>query len=123
MCTLTYGPRGSYVAIQIACENPLEPMIGKGGESEGEKMEEHKESVVLMWGYLHGVSSQRSPILSPVKVRLPETGVSGDSWKDVCGGGCGFAMAISGDSFISAFLPLRYVVCSFYVISSLICPR
>jgi hypothetical protein len=38
--------------------------------------------------------------VSPMVVRVPATIVSvGDSWKDVCGGGCGFAMAISGAFF------------------------
>ncbi|XP_030480783.1 ultraviolet-B receptor UVR8 isoform X3 [Cannabis sativa] len=63
-----------------------------GGE-EVVKMEECKEDImVYMWGYLPGASPEKSPILSPVPVRLPG---NGDSWKDVCGGGCGFAMAIS----------------------------
>ncbi|KAK2637365.1 hypothetical protein Ddye_032157 [Dipteronia dyeriana] len=61
------------------------------GEEEEEKME--VEAVVLMWGYLPGALPQRSPILSPVVVGLPLT--VGSTWKDVCGGGCGFAMAIS----------------------------
>ncbi|KAG6402103.1 hypothetical protein SASPL_138975 [Salvia splendens] len=60
---------------------------GEGGE--GLKME---EKLVYMCGYLPGALPQRAPILSPVVVRLP----SGENaWKDVCGGGCGFAMAIS----------------------------
>ncbi|KAG8078471.1 hypothetical protein GUJ93_ZPchr0007g6291 [Zizania palustris] len=85
---------------------------GSGGAGEGglgvvaggeEEMEEDgagrvqaagKERVVLMWGYLPGVSPQRSPLLGPVPVRLPLAGGS-DGWRDVCGGGCGFAMAIS----------------------------
>ncbi|KAK9154365.1 hypothetical protein Sjap_001845 [Stephania japonica] len=60
---------------------------------EGVKMEEAnmESSVVLMWGYLPGASPQRTPLLSPTIVRR----VNGDSWMDVCGGGCGFAMAIS----------------------------
>ncbi|KAM0922782.1 hypothetical protein ACQ4PT_005953 [Festuca glaucescens] len=68
-----------------------------GGE---EDMEEDgaqglgREQVVLMWGYLPGVSPQRSPMLGPVPVRLPPA-AAGDEWRDVCGGGCGFAMAIS----------------------------
>ncbi|KAK9127044.1 hypothetical protein Syun_015841 [Stephania yunnanensis] len=63
---------------------------------EGVKMEEaNKESVVLMWGYLPGASTQRTPLLSPTIVRLPDSERVGDSWRDVCGGGCGFAMAIS----------------------------
>ncbi|XP_052172883.1 ultraviolet-B receptor UVR8-like isoform X3 [Diospyros lotus] len=64
-------------------------MNGSGKE---ENMEKANEAVVLMWGYLPGASPQRSPLLSPASVRFPATG---DSWKDVCGGGCGFAMAIS----------------------------
>uniref|UniRef100_K3XGU2 RCC1-like domain-containing protein n=1 Tax=Setaria italica TaxID=4555 RepID=K3XGU2_SETIT len=58
---------------------------------------ENKERVVLMWGYLPGVSPQRSPLLGPVPVRLPPAAAApgGDGWRDVCGGGCGFAMAIS----------------------------
>ncbi|GFP86361.1 ultraviolet-b receptor uvr8 [Phtheirospermum japonicum] len=61
---------------------------GEGGE-EGVKME---EKMVFMWGYLPGALPQRTPILSPMVVRLPQ---DGGMWKDVCGGGCGFAMAIS----------------------------
>ncbi|KAL5220980.1 hypothetical protein ABZP36_025693 [Zizania latifolia] len=85
---------------------------GGGGAGEGglgvvaggeEEMEEDgagrvqaagKERVVLMWGYLPGVSPQRSPLLGPVPVRLPLADGC-DGWRDVCGGGCGFAMAIS----------------------------
>ncbi|KAJ0101529.1 hypothetical protein Patl1_06453 [Pistacia atlantica] len=55
--------------------------------------EKDTEKLVFMWGYLPGALPQRSPILSPVVVRLPAT--VGSAWKDVCGGGCGFAMAIS----------------------------
>lgn len=67
-----------------------------GNETEGVKMEECKEMAVYMWGYLPGASPEKSPMLSPVPVRLP---TSASSWKDVCGGGCGFAMAISGQPF------------------------
>lgn len=63
---------------------------------EGVKVEECKETVVYMCGYIPGASPEKSPILSPVPVQLPGSGYGGDSWKDVCGGGCGFAMAISG---------------------------
>ncbi|KAJ9175763.1 hypothetical protein P3X46_014284 [Hevea brasiliensis] len=63
---------------------------GKWGD-EGLKMEEMvKDKLVFMWGYLPGALPQRAPILSPVVVRP-----NGYTWKDVCGGGCGFAMAIS----------------------------
>jgi hypothetical protein len=70
-------------------------MNGREGE-EGVKMEECKEIVVYMCGYIPGASPEKSPILSPVPVRLPGSIDGGDSRKDVCGGGCGFAMAISG---------------------------
>ncbi|KAH8485059.1 hypothetical protein H0E87_026727, partial [Populus deltoides] len=62
-------------------------------EQEDGKMEEGKKATVYMWGYLPGVSPEKSPILDPISVNYPD---ADDSWKDVCGGGCGFAMAISG---------------------------
>uniref|UniRef100_A0A1D1YZQ5 E3 ubiquitin-protein ligase HERC2 n=1 Tax=Anthurium amnicola TaxID=1678845 RepID=A0A1D1YZQ5_9ARAE len=65
-----------------------------GGEGGVEAMEEEKERIALMWGYLPGASPQRTPLLSPVPVTLPRS-TAGDAWRDVCGGGCGFAMAIS----------------------------
>ncbi|GMP23133.1 hypothetical protein CsSME_00000846 [Camellia sinensis var. sinensis] len=68
---------------------------GGGGGEEAVKMEEVKEKLVFMWGYLPGALPQRSPLLSPVAVRLPPSIGDGCSWKDVYGGGCGFAMAIS----------------------------
>ncbi|KAJ4850298.1 hypothetical protein Tsubulata_025898 [Turnera subulata] len=73
-----------------------------GEEGEGMKMEAEEETgrslvrrlreerLVFMWGYLPGALPQRSPILSPIVVRAP-----GHTWHDVCGGGCGFALAIS----------------------------
>ncbi|KAG6488854.1 hypothetical protein ZIOFF_050108 [Zingiber officinale] len=82
---------------------------GGGGGGGGEEMEEdgreamvvevaeeerRREKTVLMWGYLPGVSPQRSPLLHPVPVRMPDL-QAGDHWRDVSGGGCGFAMAIS----------------------------
>ena len=76
-------------------------MNGEGkGEEEAVRMEEIREKLVYMWGYLPGALPQRSPLISPVLVRVPET--LRDSWKDVCGGGCGFAMAISG-AFLTSF--------------------
>ncbi|KHN13116.1 Putative E3 ubiquitin-protein ligase HERC4 [Glycine soja] len=45
-----------------------------------------------MWGYLPGALPQRTPLLTPVAVRVPPCDYS---WNDVCGGGCGFAIAIS----------------------------
>lgn len=56
---------------------------------------EVKEKMVYMWGYLPGALPQRTPLLTPVLVRVPATS-GGYNWKDVSGGGCGFAMAISG---------------------------
>ncbi|CAJ1800855.1 unnamed protein product [Sphenostylis stenocarpa] len=53
------------------------------------------EKMVYMWGYLPGASPEKSPILSPVLVPLSDPALAGDSWQDVCGGGCGFAVAIS----------------------------
>lgn len=72
------------------------------------RMEEYKEPMLYMCGYLPGASLEKSPILSPVLVRLPETVRGGDSWKDVCGGGCGFAMALSGHSF--SLFPAMYLI-------------
>ncbi|GLT89535.1 hypothetical protein SLE2022_075130 [Rubroshorea leprosula] len=66
-----------------------------GNEGEAVRMEECKAKVVYMCGYLPGVSEEKSPILSPIPIRLPPSSQGGDTWKDVCGGGCGFAMAIS----------------------------
>ncbi|RWW78190.1 hypothetical protein BHE74_00013609 [Ensete ventricosum] len=72
----------------------------RGAAAEDEMMEEEeegraREKSVLMWGYLPGMSPQRSPLLYPVAVRMPDS-AAGDRWMDVSGGGCGFAMAISG---------------------------
>ncbi|KAK8356942.1 hypothetical protein V6Z12_A05G388000 [Gossypium hirsutum] len=69
-------------------------MNGEGKKSEELKMEVvNRERVVFMWGYLPGALPQRAPLVSPVLVRIPDS--IGHSWTDVCGGGCGFAMAIS----------------------------
>ncbi|CAK7342808.1 unnamed protein product [Dovyalis caffra] len=67
-------------------------------DQEDEKVEEGKKTTVYMWGYLPGVSPEKSPILTPIPVKSPDTG---DLWKDVCGGGCGFAMAISGGKLLT----------------------
>ena len=68
------------------------------------KMEECKEVAVYMWGYLPGASPEKSPFLSPVPVRLQVSVQDGaSSWKDICVGGCGFAMAISGYSFFTIY--------------------
>ncbi|KAG0467654.1 hypothetical protein HPP92_019234 [Vanilla planifolia] len=66
------------------------------GRVAGKAMEEGKgaSKVILMWGYLPGASPQRAPLLHPVVVDWPEF-AAGDAWRDVAGGGCGFAMAIS----------------------------
>ncbi|RZC19841.1 hypothetical protein D0Y65_006617 [Glycine soja] len=50
---------------------------------------------IKMWGYLPRALPHRMPLLTLVLVRVPPFGYS---WKDVCGGGCGFTMAISGGS-------------------------
>lgn len=63
---------------------------------EMEEEEVSRERLVYMWGYLPGALPQRSPLLSPMEVRLPPSVGGGSAWKDVCGGGCGFAMALSG---------------------------
>ncbi|XP_061984837.1 ultraviolet-B receptor UVR8-like isoform X1 [Populus nigra] len=65
-------------------------MNGERKEEGVVNMDVHNEKLVYMWGYLPGALPQRSPILSPLVVRSTV-----DAWKDVCGGGCGFAMAIS----------------------------
>jgi hypothetical protein len=115
----------------------LEEMNGSGGGGEGgggaEEMEEdgvpgcakgagagNKERVVLMWGYLPGVSPQRSPLLGPVPVRLPPAAAAaaGDGWRDVCGGGCGFAMAISGDVSFFFFLIVPVLIRCFQLVGS-----
>ncbi|XP_048225774.1 ultraviolet-B receptor UVR8 isoform X2 [Ricinus communis] len=70
--------------------------INGNGEEEDVKMEECcKVTAVYMCGYLPGISPEKSPILSPIQVPISDGG-GFDSWKDVCSGGCGFAMAISG---------------------------
>ncbi|CAH9097570.1 unnamed protein product [Cuscuta europaea] len=65
---------------------------GDGGGGEGAENQEVIKRLVYMWGYLPGATQKRSPLLSAVVVRLPGAGTL---WKDVSGGGCGFAMAIS----------------------------
>lgn len=80
---------------------------GNSGEEEIVRMEEDvkEKKIVYMWGYLPGALPQRSPLLSPVLVRLPgKDGTDGPVWRDVCGGGCGFAVAISGDFSLNPFL-------------------
>lgn len=59
------------------------------------KRKHEKKLEVLMWGYFPGVPMQQSSLTLPTSVRFPEGLVAGDSWKDVCDGGCGFGMAIS----------------------------
>lgn len=75
---------------------------GSRGEDEIVGMEEDVKDnkIVFMWGYLPGALPQRSPLLSPVVVRLPgKDATDAHGWRDVCGGGCGFAVAISGFFF------------------------
>ncbi|XP_004307465.1 PREDICTED: ultraviolet-B receptor UVR8 [Fragaria vesca subsp. vesca] len=65
--------------------------MNDGGDVRMEEGDDGGEKVVFMWGYLPGALPQRSPLLSPTVVRP-----GGDyQWRDVFGGGCGFAMAIS----------------------------
>ncbi|KAG2328897.1 hypothetical protein Bca52824_000077 [Brassica carinata] len=67
-----------------------------GGATAAAQEEEEEvagQKTVYMWGYLPGASPQRSPLLSPAAVKIPPAVES--SWKDVSGGGCGFAMATS----------------------------
>ncbi|KAL7248387.1 hypothetical protein ACSBR2_003163 [Camellia fascicularis] len=79
-------------------------MNGTGSEEEGVKMEDTNETVVLMLGYLPRASQDRSTLFSRETVQFPVMNIAGDSWKDVCDGGCGFAMAISSDSSILKLL-------------------
>lgn len=74
-------------------------------------MEERKNNVVYMWGYLPGASPEKAPILSPVSLSLHD----GDLWKDVCGGGCGFALAISGQNFRLQSLGLLFIANCLYL--------
>ncbi|KAF7831034.1 ultraviolet-B receptor UVR8 isoform X1 [Senna tora] len=71
-------------------------MNGGGSEARGHAAA-LQELKVYMCGYLPGALPQRSPLLTPMLVRVPPSvgSAAGYSWKDVCGGGCGFAMAIS----------------------------
>ncbi|XP_057863040.1 ultraviolet-B receptor UVR8 isoform X6 [Cryptomeria japonica] len=46
---------------------------------------------IFMWGYLPAIS-QRVPLLSPTPVPRSTTQ---EPWKEVCSGGCGFALALS----------------------------
>lgn len=70
-------------------------------KEDGVNDKNEKQLEVLMCGYFPGVTAPRSPLTSPASVRFPEVEVAEDSWKDVCAGGRGFGMAISGYSPIS----------------------
>ncbi|XP_030472757.1 ultraviolet-B receptor UVR8-like isoform X2 [Syzygium oleosum] len=65
---------------------------GREGGDRGVEAEGSRRNAVYMCGYLPGASPEKPPMLSPTPVRDP---AGGDSWKDVFGGGCGFAMAVS----------------------------
>ncbi|PWA88176.1 Regulator of chromosome condensation 1/beta-lactamase-inhibitor protein II [Artemisia annua] len=70
------------------------------GESNENKTEDNNNKnknklEVYMWGYLPGALPQRSPLLSPLEVKFTPLVDAGRFWTGVCGGGCGFAMAIS----------------------------
>lgn len=67
-------------------------MNGNGGTEREPNAAASGRNLIYMWGYLPGASVEKSPIAAPMAVLLG----GDDSWKDVCGGGCGFAMAISG---------------------------
>ncbi|CAN0909565.1 hypothetical protein LINGRAHAP2_LOCUS25848, partial [Linum grandiflorum] len=69
---------------------PIISSVMNGDGRAGSTVKDKDKLAVLMCGYLPGALPQRSPISSPVVVRS-----DGFGWKDVCGGGCGFAMAIS----------------------------
>lgn len=83
---------------------------GGGEESSRMIMEGGRERWVYMWGYLPGALPERSPLLSPVVVRLPPSLAVGTAWKDVCGGGCGFAVAISGHLIFFCFIITQFLV-------------
>ncbi|KAL1546320.1 ultraviolet-B receptor UVR8-like isoform X1 [Salvia divinorum] len=70
-------------------------MNGDERKEDGSNDESEHQLEVLMCGYFPGVTAQRSPLNSPASVRFPKAEASGDSWKDICAGGCGFGMAIS----------------------------
>ena len=74
---------------------------GREGGDPGVKAEGSRRNAVYMCGYLPGASPEKSPMLSPTPVRDP---AGGDSWKDVFGGGCGFAMAVSGEEFVRSLV-------------------
>lgn len=78
-------------------------MNGGGIEGLGDDAAALRGAEVYMWGYLPGALPQRSPLLTPVIVRVPP---SNGSWNDVCSGGCGFAMAISGGALSLQFVLL-----------------
>lgn len=77
----------------------------------------YREKVLFMWGYLPGLTPNKLPLLAPFMWRTPPT-LTGDRWMDVCGGGCGFAMAISG-TYLSLFNSLCSVVVCFKILSFL----
>lgn len=76
-------------------------MNGVESEEDSVGVKNEKRLDVLMSGYFPGVAAQRTPLTTPAVVRFQEGEVAGDSWKDVCAGGCGFGMAISGYSSFS----------------------
>lgn len=80
--------------------------VGHGDMEQEEERERMVEKLVHMWGYLPGALPQRAPIPLPFVVAIPAQFCS--AWKDVCGGGCGFAVAISG---IQSYLQLVRKIC------------
>ena len=88
-------------------------MNGESNENKNEddnKNNSNKKLEVYMWGYLPGALPQRSPLLSPLEVKFTPLVDAGRFWTDVCGGGCGFAMAISGILFIRLIISVHFFV-------------
>ncbi|KAL5126798.1 Ultraviolet-B receptor UVR8 [Glycine soja] len=82
----------NHVGVRRGTLLPLKMILGMAINNGGGSEEGALQTVLYMWGYLPGALPQRTPLLTPVAVRVPPCDYS---WNDVCGGGCGFAIAIS----------------------------